>query len=93
MKYYNRFQMSTDWEMLKLGIGAGCTILVVLFVLVMDITLTSIDVKVTISRRKGDSDETMTSHVTVMDDVTILGKGINDAKSVLKRSNEKGKKI
>ena len=79
--------------MLKLGSGAGCTISVVLFVLVMDITLTSIDVKVTISRRKGDSDETRTSHVTVMDDVTILGKGINDAKSVLKRLNEKGKKI
>ena len=79
--------------MLKLGIGAGCTISVVLFVFVMDITLTSIDVKVTISRRKGDNDETMTSHITVMDDVTMLGKGINDAKSALKRLNEKGKKI
>ena len=79
--------------MLKLGIGAGCTISVVLFVLVMDSTLTSIDVKVTISRRKGDSDETMNSHITVMDDVAMLGKGINDAKSVLKRLNEKGKKI
>ena len=38
-----------------------------------------------ITRRKGDSDETTTGHIAVMNDVTVLAKGIGDAKSVLER--------
>ena len=48
--YYNKFQMrfttesfTTDWHQLEVGIGAGCTISVIWFVLAMEMILRSAD--------------------------------------------------
>ena len=57
MAYYNNFKMrfttsdyTTDWQSLEVGIAAGCTVSVILFVLVMEMMLRSTDCQNTLVR-------------------------------------------
>ena len=86
MSYYNNFQMrfttatfTTDWQRLEKGITAGCTISVVLFILVMEMMLKSADIEVVVMKP---------TLKAFMDDITVLAKCEEDTKRVLSRLDE-----
>ena len=82
MSYYNNFQMrfttgtfTTDWQRLDKEISAGCTISVVLFILVMETMLKSVVVmKPTLK--------------AFMNDIIVLAKCQEDANRVLRRVDQ-----
>ena len=83
MAYYNNFKMrfttsdyTTDWQSLEVGIAAGCTVSVILFVLVMEMMLKSTDCQNTLVR---------TPLRAFMDDITVKSKDENGMKEVLKQ--------
>ena len=86
MEYYDRFQMrfttndfTTDWQRLEVGIAAGCTISVVLFILAMEMILKSTNTKM------------ITMKPTLkafMDDITIMTGNVEGGKRVLERLDE-----
>ena len=86
MLYYDKFLMrfttndfTTDFQRLEVGIAAGCTISVVLFVLVMEMILKSTNVEVSVMNKKLKA---------FMDDITLLTENIDDAKRALERLDE-----
>lgn len=71
-KYYDLFKMrfttgsfTTDWQRLEIGIAAGCTISVILFVLVMEMLLKACEC---------EGAEMLTPLRSFMDDITVLSK-------------------
>ena len=86
MSYYNNFQMrfttgtfTTDWQRLGKGIAAGCTISVVLFILVMGTMLKLADIEVVVMKP---------TLKAFMDDVRVLAKCEKDTNRVLRRLDE-----
>ena len=86
MQYYNEFVMrfttekfTTEWHRLEVGIAAGCTISVILFVLVMEMILRSTNVEIHVATP---------TLKAFMDDITILAKSEKDSNGVLKRLDE-----
>ena len=86
--YYNKFQMrfttesfTTDWHQLEVGIGAGCTISVIWFVLVMEMILRSADCSEEIAKVKSPKK-------AFMDDVTLLTQDQETMRNVLSRLDE-----
>ncbi|KAL9976249.1 hypothetical protein ACROYT_G013521 [Oculina patagonica] len=86
MQYYNKFRMrfttdgfTTNWQRLEVGIAAGCTISVILFVLVMEMILKSTKADIALLR---------TPLRAFMDDITVLAKSTNAANQILERLDE-----
>ena len=86
--YYNKFQMrfttenfTTDWHRLEVGIGAGCTISVIWFVLVMEMILRSAECSEEIAKVRSPKK-------AFMDDVTLLTKDQKTMQKVLSRLDE-----
>ena len=86
MSYYDNFVMrfstgkfTTEWQRLEVGIAAGCTISVVLFVLVMEMILKSTDT---------DGLVIKTPLRAFMDDITVLSKVGTETKRVLERLDQ-----
>ena len=82
-KYYDLFKMrfttgtfTTEWQRLEVGIAAGCTISVILFVLVMEMLLKAC---------KCDEAKTVVPLRSFMDDVTTLMRGEQATRDLLKR--------
>ena len=85
-KYYDLFKMrfttgsfTTDWQRLEVGIAAGCTISVILFVLVMEMLLKAC---------KCDGAKTVTPLRSFMDDITTLMRGEKATRDLLQRLDE-----
>ena len=86
MSYYDNFVMrfstgefTTGWQRLEVGIAAGCTISVVLFVLVMEMIL------------KSTSTEDLVIKAPLkafMDDITVLSKADSATRKVLERLDQ-----
>ena len=83
LKYYNKFKMrftttdfTTEWQSLEVGVGAGCTISGILFVLVMEMLLRSTNCESALVR---------VPLRAFMDDVTIIVSKITGAKGILAR--------
>ena len=86
--YYDKFMMrfttedfTTDWHRLEVGIGAGCTISVIWFVLVMEMLLRSADCS-------EETAKVRSPKKAFMDDVTLLTKDQQAMKKVLARLDE-----
>ena len=86
--YYNKFKMrfttgdfTTDWHRLEVGIGAGCTISVIWFVLVMEMILRSVDCSEKIAKIKSPKK-------AFMDDITLLTKDQQVMQNVLSRLDQ-----
>ena len=86
MSYYDNFvirfstgKFTTEWQRLEVGIAAGCTISVVLFVLVMEMILKSTDT---------DGLAIKTPLRAFMDDITVLSKVGTETKRVLERLDQ-----
>ena len=85
-KYYDQFKMrfttgsfTTEWQKLEVGIAAGCTISVILFVLVMEMLLKSC---------KCDDSVISTPMRSFMDDITVLSKDKEETRNILERLDE-----
>ena len=85
-KYYDLFKMrfttgafTTEWQRLEVGIAAGCTISVILFVLVMEMILKAC---------KTDGAEMSTPLRSFMDDITALVRGEGITREMLGRLDE-----
>ena len=85
-KYYDLFIMrfttgkfTTEWQRLEVGIAAGCTISVILFVLVMEMILKAC---------KCEEAMTVTPLRSFMDDITTLMKGEKTTRKLLGRLDE-----
>ena len=83
MRYYQGFRMrfsadnfTTDWQRLEVGIAAGCTISVVLFVLVMEMLLKAANTSITLMKPNLKA---------FMDDITVLAKDITVAEQTLEK--------
>ena len=81
--YYDKFKMryttgsfTTEWQRLEVGIAAGCTISVILFVLVMEMILKAC---------KCDGAEVTTPLRSFMDDITALVRGESVTRKMLER--------
>ena len=86
--YYSKFQMrfttenfTTDWHRLKAGIGAGCTISVIWFVLVMEMLLRSADCSEELVKVRSPKK-------AFMDDVTLLTQNQKMMEKVLGRLDD-----
>ena len=86
--YYNKFKMrfttedfTTDWHRLEVGIGAGCTISVIWFVLVMEMILRSADCTEEIAKIRSPKK-------AFMDDITLLTQDQHVMQNVLLRLDE-----
>ena len=86
--YYNKFKMrfttedfTTDWHRLEVGIGAGCTISVIWFVLVMEMLLRSADCSEELVKVRSPKK-------AFMDDVTLLTQDQKMMEKVLERLDE-----
>ena len=86
MDYYDNFVMrfstgtfTTEWQRLEVGIAAGCTISVILFVLVMEMILKSTDVEGLIVKAPLKA---------FMDDITVLSEVEAATRRVLKRLDD-----
>ena len=86
--YYNKFRMrfttenfTTDWHRLEVGIGAGCTISVIWFVLVMEMILRSADCSEELAKVRSPKK-------AFMDDVTLLTQDQKTMQAVLSRLDE-----
>ena len=86
MSYYNNFQMrfttgtfTTDCQRLEKGIAAGCTISVVLFILVMEMILKLADIEVVVMKP---------TLKAFMVDMAVLAKCEQDTNRVLRRLDE-----
>jgi hypothetical protein len=86
MEYYDNFVMrfttgkfTTDWQRLEVGIAAGCTISVVLFVLVMEMILKSTETK---------DEEIKIQLKGFMDDITVISKAEAATRNILKRLDD-----
>ena len=86
--YYNKFKMrfttedfTTDWHRLEVGIGAGCTISVIWFVLVMEMILRSADCTEEIAKIRSPKK-------AFMDDIALLTQDQHVMQNVLSRLDE-----
>ena len=86
ISYSNNFQIrfttgtfTTNWRRLEKEIAAGCTISVVLFILVMETMLKSADIEVVVIK------PTLKAFI---DDITVLAKCEEDINRVLRRLDE-----
>ena len=86
--YYSKFQMrfttenfTTDWHRLEVGIGAGCTISVIWFVLVMEMLLRSADCSEELVKVRSPKK-------AFMDDVTLLTQNQKMMEKVLARLDD-----
>ena len=86
--YYSKFRMrfttenfTTDWHRLEVGIGAGCTISVIWFVLVMEMILRSAECSEELVKIRSPKK-------AFMDDVTLLTENQEMMKKVLKRLDD-----
>ena len=86
MKYYNNFKMrfttgtfTTEWQRLEVGIAAGCTISVILFVLVMEMLLRSTSCEGAVIR---------TPLRAFMDDIAVVSRRIAATNGILERLDE-----
>ena len=86
MDYYDNFVMrfstgtfTTEWQRLEVGIAAGCTISVILFVLVMEMILKSTDVEGLVVKAPLKA---------FMDDITVLSEVEAATRRVLKRLDD-----
>ena len=86
--YYNKFRMrfttenfTTDWHRLEVGIGAGCTISVIWFVLVMEMLLRSADCSEEMVKVRSPKK-------AFMGDVTLLTENQEMMEKVLKRLDD-----
>ena len=87
-EYYRNLQMrfstedfTTKWHRLEIGITAGCTILVIWFVLVMEMLLRSAD-------STEDEAKVRSPKKAFMDDVTLLTAEVDSMQRVLTRLDE-----
>ena len=86
LQYYNQFCMrfttkefTTNWQRLEVGIAAGCTVSVVLFVLVMEMLLRSTQCENTRVRAPMKA---------FMDDIAIVSKRTSATEEILKRLDD-----
>ena len=85
-KYYDLFKMrfttgsfTTDWQRLEVGIAAGCTISVILFVLVMEMLLKACEC---------EGAKMLTPLRSFMDNITVLSKCEDATRRILHRLDE-----
>ena len=85
-KYYDMFKMrfttgtfTTDWQRLEVGIAAGCTISVILFVLVMEMLLKACEC---------EGGKMLTPLRSFMDNITVLAKCKDATRRILQRLDD-----
>ena len=87
-KYYDSFLMrfttesfTTDWARLEVGIAAGCSISVILFILVMEIILQATDTSEEITLVKNGKK-------AFMDDITVISRSSEAMTKILERLDQ-----